>query len=281
MEIKIENKIFINIFKNNDKETKKILKEIGLDQIQFHFNIDGHFKLKFNENYEFNLIKNKCIIIYNSKKKVNLNAELKKNSTVITILIPLSELHKLLSNQDIYIPTIINIKEKYYEELDLSKSLIYVLNQISNSNKLMNTQKLFLKAKIYETFSLLFKNNNNSESCPFTINNDILSKIRLAKEILIKDVSNTPTLNELSENLKISLKKLKQGFKEVYGFSVYQYALNYKLEYAKDLLISGKHNVNEISIIVGYSSSSHFIAAFKKKYHLTPFNFIKNISVKS
>ena len=278
MEIKIENKIFLNIFKNNDNKSKKILKKVNRDQIQFHFNIDGEFKLKFGKNYDINLTKNDSVILYNSKQQININAEIAKNSTVITLVISLSELHKLLSNQDIFIPTIINIKEKYYEKINIDQSLLYVLNQISNSDNHMNTKKLFLKAKVYETFSLLFKNNKESETCPFTINNELLSKIRMAKELLIKDVSKTPTLNQISEKLKISLKKLKTGFKEIYGVPVYQYALNHKLEHAKELLIKGKNNINEISILVGYSNSSHFIAAFKKKYHLTPFNFIKNMS---
>lgn len=278
MEIKIENKIFLNIFKNNDNKSKTIHREVSKNQIQFHFNIDGEFKLKFGKNYDINLKKNDGIILYNSKKKININAEISKNSTVVSFIISLSELHRLLSNQDIHIPTIINMKEKYYEKISINQSLLYVLNQISNSDNYMNTKKLFLKAKIYETFSLLFKNSEESESCPFTINNELLSKIRLAKELLIKDVSKTPTLNQLSDKLKISLKKLKTGFKEVYGIPVYQYALNHKLEHAKDLLIKGENNINEISILIGYSNSSHFIAAFKKKFHLTPFNFVKNMS---
>tara|TARA_B100000674_G_scaffold310527_1_gene257991 strand:- start:2616 stop:3461 length:846 start_codon:yes stop_codon:yes gene_type:complete len=280
MEINIENKIFVNIYKNNESKTKKVFRKVEMNQIQFHFNINGEFTLEFNKNYKIKLKKNKCILLYNSKKRINLNAEINKNSTTVSFVISLFELHRLLSNQDIYIPTIINIKEKYYEELELDKSLLYVLNQISNYDSSVNTQKLFLKAKIYETFSLLFKNNKSSESCPFTINNDLLTKIRLAKEELIKDVSKTPTLNEISDIIKISLKKLKIGFKEVYGCSVYQYALNHKLEHAKDLLIKGENNINEISLLVGYSNSSHFIAAFKKKYHVTPFNFIKNMSLK-
>ena len=76
--------------------------------------------------------------------------------------------------------------------------------------------------------------------------------------------------------MDISLKKLKTGFKEIYGHSVYQYALNNKLEFAKNLLIKGKNNVNEVSLKLGYSTSSHFIAAFKKKYGVTPSSFVKN-----
>ena len=66
MEIKIENKIFLNIFKNNDSKSKKIHREVNKDQIQFHFNIDGEFKLKFGKNYNISLKKNDSIILYSS-----------------------------------------------------------------------------------------------------------------------------------------------------------------------------------------------------------------------
>ncbi len=57
MEVNIENKIFINIYKNNDSKTKKIFRKVEMEQIQFHFNIDGEFLLKFNDNYKISLKK--------------------------------------------------------------------------------------------------------------------------------------------------------------------------------------------------------------------------------
>ena len=41
------------------------------------------------------------------------------------------------------------------------------------------------------------------------------------------------------------------------------------MEYARQLLAKGSYNVNEVGLKVGYSTSSHFIAAFKKKYGIT------------
>ena len=50
----------------------------------------------------------------------------------------------------------------------------------------------------------------------------------------------------------------------------------YEMELAKKLLSENSYNVNEVSIKLGYSTSSHFITAFKNKYGLTPKNFKKN-----
>ena len=43
-------------------------------------------------------------------------------------------------------------------------------------------------------------------------------------------------------------------------------AAAYKMDYARRLLDSGSYNVNEVGLKIGYSTGSHFIAAFKKKF---------------
>ena len=78
-----------------------------------------------------------------------------------------------------------------------------------------------------------------------------------------------PTLIELSNEVEISLKKLKQGFKQVYGSSVFSFLLDYKMQVSKRLLSSGNYNVNEVALKVGYSTATHFINAFKKSWNYT------------
>jgi len=58
---------------------------------------------------------------------------------------------------------------------------------------------------------------------------------------------------------------------------VYSFLFDYKMEVARKLLETGSHNVNEVGLKVGYSTSSHFIAAFKKKYGITPKKYIQSI----
>ena len=49
------------------------------------------------------------------------------------------------------------------------------------------------------------------------------------------------------------------------------------MELARKLLESGIHNVNEVGLKVGYSTASHFIAAFKKHYGTTPKKYIQSL----
>ena len=50
------------------------------------------------------------------------------------------------------------------------------------------------------------------------------------------------------------------------------------MDVARKLLDSGSYNVNEVGLKIGYSTGSHFIAAFKKKYGTTPKKYLMSIN---
>ena len=52
-------------------------------------------------------------------------------------------------------------------------------------------------------------------------------------------------MQELADEIDLSLKKLKEGFKQIYGDSVFSFLFDYKMEVARKLLESGDYNVNE------------------------------------
>ena len=103
-------------------------------------------------------------------------------------------------------------------------------------------------------------------------------KIRKAKEIILAQMSEPPTLQELSSEIGLNIKKLKEGFKQIYGETVYGYLLDHKMNEARRMLNAKQHNINEISLRLGYSTSSHFISAFKKKFGTTPKKYLMSVS---
>ena len=199
---------------------------------------------------------------------------------MITVLISIKKFHKLFSedNENIQFLKDENVNQKFYYENKISNTILLVLNEIKRFDENSSTKNLFLKAKIYELFSHLYNRNRdqNIEQCPFLTNEENFKKIKKAKDIIIAEMSNPPSLVELSKEINLSLKKLKEGFKKIYGKPVYQFLIEYKMELAKKLLSENDFNVNEVSLKLGYSTASHFITAFKNKYGLTPKNYKKN-----
>jgi AraC-like DNA-binding protein len=103
-------------------------------------------------------------------------------------------------------------------------------------------------------------------------------KLRRAKDIIISKMAEPPSLQELADEVGLSLKKLKEGFKQIYGDTVFSFLVEHKMEFARKMLEAGDSNVNEVGLKVGYSTSSHFIAAFKKKYGTTPKKYLMSLN---
>lgn len=283
-EVNIEDNFMVFRFWNNDTEKFNFQRFINSDLIQFHFGIKGKANFIFNEGrYTLPLNESSSLLLYNPQKELPVNLDIEPNSQVISVFIPIKKLHGLFSEQADYIPFLSkeNEQKKYYKEENVTSAMIIVLNQILNFNSNSPVKKLFFKGKAYELLSLYFNKNEGSdiEQCPFLADEENVLKIRKAKDIVIINMAEPPGLQELADEVGISLKKLKMGFKQIYGDSVYSFLLDYKLEYARKLLDSGSYNVNEAGLKIGYSTSSHFISAFKKKFGITPKKYLMSIEI--
>ena len=283
LEFSIEDGFSVLIFENDLDQLILKNKQINSSFIQFHFCLKGQADFIFNEgNYSFSVHESNSILLYNPKKILPINLNLFPNSWVISVIISIKKFHSLFSKDadHIHFLSSDNIEKKYYDNNVISPSMSVVLNQIFNLNIHKSMELLYLKGKVYELMSLYFNKNEESmfDQCPFLVDEDNVRKIRMAKEIILNNIAEPPGLFELSEKIGLNIKKLKEGFKQIYGDTVYGYLLDHKMNEARRMLSSRNFNVNEVGLKIGYSTSSHFIAAFKKKYGTTPKKYLMSLS---
>ncbi len=283
--ITIENDFTLIRFQNDSNESYHVERHINQGLIQFHFGMKGKAKFIFNQgSYALDLNEEKSYLFYNPQKELPLNLELAPNSWVISVIVSIQKFHSLFSTESDYIPFLSeeNNDKKYYKEDNISPSMAIVLSQMFHYNLNPSIKNLYYKGKGYELLSLYFNRNEdpNAEQCPFLIDEDNVLKIKKAKEIIIANMSEPPSLQELADEIGLNLKKLKMGFKQIYGDTVYGFLFDYKMDYARKLLDSGSYNVNEVGLKIGYSTGSHFISAFKKKFATTPKKYLMNLAIK-
>ena len=268
-EVLIEDGFYVLKIQNDGIHNQTVTREIDSSFIQFHFCLKGSAKFVFNEGrYALEVNEDNSLLLYNTQVDLPLNLVLNSNSW--------------FSKEADYIPFLSadNKDKKYYSQEAVSPAIAVVLSQVMNYNLHPSIKELYIKGKVYELISLYFNKSQDAdvEQCPFLVDEDNVKRIRKAKEIIISRMAEPPSLQDLSEEIGLSLKKLKEGFKQIYGDSVYSFLFDYKMEYARKMLESGKHNVNEVGLKVGYSTSSHFIAAFKKKYSTTPKKYLMSLA---
>ena len=284
-EIKIEDDFIVLRFQNDSDETSHYEREVGVDLIQFHFGIKGRAKFIFNQGrYALDLREEVSLFLYNPQKELPVHLEIAPHSWVISVLVSIKKFHGFFSEQADHIPFLSqeNSDKKYYKDENINPSMAIVLSQLFHFNLHQSIKKLYFKGKVYELLSLYFNRaeDTNTESCPFLVDEDNVIKIRKAKDIVIANMAEPPGLQELADQVGINLKRLKMGFRQIYGDSVYSFLFDYKMDYARKLLDSGSYNVNEVGLKIGYSTASHFISAFKKKFGTTPKKYLMSMNEK-
>lgn len=88
--------------------------------------------------------------------------------------------------------------------------------------------------------------------------------------LLRSDLANPPSLEELGKKVGCSHFYLSRTFSKEMGITIAQYLRKLRMESAAELLKSGRFNVTEAALEVGYSSPSHFSQAFHEAYGCCP-----------
>ena len=282
-ETRIEEGFTILKFTNEEREDQRVMRKVDSSFLQFHFCAKGSAMFGFNEgNYTLPLAEENALLLYNPQRDLPMNLNLHPGTWVVSVLISIKKFHSLFSAEADYITFLSpeNKDRKYYRESSIPPSMAIVLNQLMNYNLHPSIKPLYFKGKAYELLSLYFNRPEDAdvEQCPFLVDEENVAKIKKAKEIILARMAEPPTLKELSDEIGLSLNKLKEGFKQIYGDSVYSFLFDYKMEVSRQLLATGAHNVNEVGLRVGYSTASHFIAAFKKRYGTTPKKYIQSLA---
>jgi AraC family transcriptional regulator len=92
------------------------------------------------------------------------------------------------------------------------------------------------------------------------------------KVLLAGDLSRRWTLAEIAREIRGSPVYLTQVFQQVEGLPLYRYHLRLRLARALDL-IAERDDLSALAQDLGFSSHSHFSAAFRQHYGLTPAEF--------
>jgi AraC family transcriptional regulator len=83
-------------------------------------------------------------------------------------------------------------------------------------------------------------------------------------------------LSVLAQLARLSTCYFCRAFKQSFGVSPHKYHTNRRIEHARFLLAARAHSVTDIGLIVGYSETSSFTAAFRKVTGLTPSAYQKS-----
>lgn len=97
-----------------------------------------------------------------------------------------------------------------------------------------------------------------------------------AKLVLASDLARRWTLADIAAEVRVSPVYLTQVFQQVEGLPLYRYQLRLRLARALDL-IAEREDLSGLAQDLGFSSHSHFTAAFRQAYEMTPSEFSSSV----
>lgn len=250
--------------------------------IQMYLVVKGEAELYFNQRqYRRALAAGHLLLLYHPEKELNLEIEAAAGTELALLYLGIGGLHQLFveGSEEIAFVNAENAARKFYAEQPMSPALHTAAQQIFQAPVAGAAQAVYRQSKALEVLALSFAREETAADvakCPFLKDEQNVARIKAAKEHIMAQYAEALTLSELAQAVGLSEYRLKEGFKNIYGKTVFQFLSDFRLEIARKLLDNGDLKVSEAAYQIGYHNPSHFIAAFRKKYGETPKKYLQN-----
>jgi len=123
-----------------------------------------------------------------------------------------------------------------------------------------------------EIFQSLFRSNSDR---PKQHDSEWLERIERAKHFILKNFDRDLSLREIARNAFLSEFHFSRVFRSITNRSPHQYLLDVRFQHAVLLLRNTSDSITEICFASGFQNYPHFIAAFTRRYGISPLQFKK------
>ena len=168
----------------------------------------------------------------------------------------------------------------YYQEvMTTTLPMRLALEQLLNCPFADIPKQMYLESKCRELIALrlgqLDEGVRNTQK-KVTLKARDIDRIHAAKAILLSQIAYPPSLMELARLVELNDYKLKLGFRQLFGMTVFQCLYEQRMNHARELLAAGRMSVKEVARTVGYKNQSRFAAAFRKRFGTNPLHYLKD-----
>lgn len=130
---------------------------------------------------------------------------------------------------------------------------------------------------IMEVLCLIFADSYCFIGENHTLSNDLTYICRYMQKHYNDDI----TIEELAAKIHLNKSYFIRKFKAKFGVSPLKYLISIKLSNAKIFLQDTNYTIEEIALLCGFCSSSHFSLIFKREFGITPGEYRNRFQLKS
>jgi AraC-like DNA-binding protein len=135
---------------------------------------------------------------------------------------------------------------------------------------------IFMEGVVLQLFALQAAGyDDGPRSRPLPLSPKERAATEAARDRLLSNMRNPPTLGELAAEAGMSEKALNSAFRTLFGATVFEVLRDERLEHARLALQSGDVPTKTIAYRVGYNHVTNFITAFTRRYGVAPRQFVR------
>ncbi|MGY3791884.1 helix-turn-helix domain-containing protein [Aquimarina sp. 433] len=168
----------------------------------------------------------------------------------------------------------------FYSKNNYSLDISKLISEFTECELSGFMRQVYLEGKAYEILTLLLKQYLDDLKDPDKrqiIRQATIEAVENAVTIIEEEIEGIGNIVNLAKRVGLNQNTLQSGFKKLYNTSVNEFIKNFRIEKAKDLLEESDLNITEITYKVGINSRSYFSKLFKKKYGVTPKNYLDKV----
>ena len=95
-------------------------------------------------------------------------------------------------------------------------------------------------------------------------------RIRRTKSVLDQQYRDPPSMEQLAEDVGLSVSRLAHLFRDETGMSIQSYIVERRLFMAAMLIVQSDEQISQIAYRVGFGDVSNFNHSFKRRFAMSP-----------
>ncbi|MBW4549525.1 MAG: AraC family transcriptional regulator [Aphanocapsa sp. GSE-SYN-MK-11-07L] len=162
--------------------------------------------------------------------------------------------------------------DQYWQIAKTTATMQAIVHQILTCPFEGAVRRLYLEAKVLELIALRlqqFQDDAPDLPIPYLSPTQI-EQLHRARKLLLSQLENPPSILELARQVGMNHNRLKQGFRALFGTTVFGCMFEHRMQVAVDLLRNNTLTIANVANTVGYANAAKFSSAFKRKYGITP-----------
>lgn len=154
----------------------------------------------------------------------------------------------------------------------ITPAMAQILQQILGCPYQGSAQHLYLESKALELLALQIAGLQADTPAPksFKLKAGDLERVQYAREIVNTRLCDPPSLSELARQVGLNECTLKQGFRHLFGTTVFGYVRDCRMQQAQTLLHFPHLTIAQVAAQVGYRNPEAFSTAFRRQYAISP-----------